>query len=160
MKSFTNFFIGLLTAFFIALIMGQINSFYSFLLISVICTAGVTLIIWIPVFCMVGHVVRNLFELFTGIKPKPLNPIAEVVVQHHVASSIEEPSIAQEAGQVVHQKTTELPMNSQSLAAIADYMIQARAAGLIDQVIMANLLAAGWTESDVSSGFEAVGGMK
>lgn len=53
-----------------------------------------------------------------------------------------------------------LPVTNKYQKAVVDYMIQARAAGLIDQAIMANLLAAGWTESDVNFGFEAVGGKK
>lgn len=53
-----------------------------------------------------------------------------------------------------------LPVTNKYQKAVVDYIVQARAANLTDQVITANLLGAGWVESDINFGFEAVGGRK
>lgn len=53
-----------------------------------------------------------------------------------------------------------LPVTNKYQKAVVDYITQARVAHLTDHAITANLLGAGWIESDINFGFEAVGGRK
>jgi len=61
----------------------------AFLFVSVVCTAGVALIVWLPAFWLVGFVILSLFDLFTAVstsderqEAKPLDKKQMVFIQY------------------------------------------------------------------------------
>lgn len=173
-----DFFIGLLSAFVISFFWGVVTyssnyyqhytffdagsrgmqSLVGFMMISIICTAGITLFLWIPGLSLIGFIIRKIFELFTGIKPKPTDPVAEVVAQHSVFRPKEQALTVEEAEQVAKQDVgspaNNTYLDSHNLAAVLGYISSAKATGVMsNEVIRTNLKGGGWSDEIIDNGF-------
>lgn len=107
---------------------------FSLYLLSIVCTGGVGLALWVPLWLGVGKGSMKLFSMFFSHKSSDTT----------VLVSSDAPSVKP----TVHQ------------LAVINYITQARTANLSDQSIHSNLYGAGWTPDDINFGFEAVGGKK
>lgn len=103
-------------------------------IMSIVCTGGVGLALWIPLWLGVGKGSIMVFARFFSHNSSD----ATVLVSSGTPSV--KPAVSQ--------------------LAVVNYITQARTANLSDQAIHSNLYGAGWTPDDINFGFEAVGGKK
>jgi len=118
-----RFLVGFLT---IAIVMAIWPGGLGFLLISIICSGGMTLVIWLPLAYVVGLIVTSLFNFAKGGH----NPDKVVATngQHHV-------------------------LNNDQLA-LLNYIKQAKANNMSNEVIASQLKNNGWAEVDINNAFK------
>lgn len=134
-----NFFVGLLSLIVIVFFYGVFTSFggvgavsglLGFAVISIICTTGVTLVIWLPGLWLLGTVVVKIFRLITGRKSQQLPTSAGV------------------------QSVGSTPSSNNELAIIG-YIVSSRNSGTMDDaVIRTNLKSGGWSDVDIDNAFK------
>jgi len=114
-------FVGFPIVFLIlAAFVGSFSDAFALALMSIICTAGIGLVVWIPVCWIVGWIVLKLGYLAFGSKT---NDVAD--------------ALTTEA-----QKTVPDP-------ALLRYMMAAREHGMDSAAVAQNLTAAGWTADSI-----------
>jgi len=112
---------------------GGLLGIYSFFMISVICTGGVALIIWLPVLIIIGMIVRPVYNL-----------IRELITGKKRDSSAD----------MVEERTVSTMTKNHELSVIG-YIVSARHDGLTDETIKANLKnTGGWADLDIANAFE------
>lgn len=134
MNTFTRFFISLAIGvvelgLLIALTGGMTGNGSSgtlgqLVVLSVLCTFGVGLIIWIPLLCAVGYVQLGLIELF-------------FVYNRVGQQSATTPALGRS------------PANRSSIPSISRYIERMQGAGVPDEMILARLKRAGWSDDEV-----------
>lgn len=133
-----NFFIGIPTL--IVIVFGYslfttpdpidaVSDFFQFFTISVICTAGISLIIWVPLLMLLGTTVVAISNLITGNKQTKLS--TDIV-----------------------SKTTMNPPSSNNELALIGYIVSSRNSKMDDTTIRSNLKSGGWTNQDIDSAFK------
>jgi len=137
-----NFFVGLLTlvvvVFFYGVFtsldgFGAVSGLLGFAAISIICTAGITLVIWLPALWLLGTVVMKIFGLFFGRKSQqlPTNTSSQPIGN----------------GSLTPSSNNEL--------AIIGYIVSSRNSGVAnDTVIRSNLKSGGWSDVDIDNAFK------
>ncbi len=111
----------------LALLAGGIENAWMILWMSVICTAGISLLIWIPLWWFVGWIIIKIFESLTG---------------RTIAGGIDA-----EATQVVSSGQT-VPISSNQKSLI-DYIEKAKKQGMSETQISSRLKAQGWGEDEI-----------
>lgn len=118
---------------------GDINSAFLILVFSVICTAGISLILWLPLWYGAGYLAVALFRLlvraFGGQSASPAATSQQPVAQ---AASAGEQAL------------------SRDQVAITNYIKKAKAKGLNREFISKALQANGWTAESINQGFQLV----
>ena len=109
------------------------SSLINIFLISVICTLGLSLFIWIPLFWMVGFLALEIF----GLLNRSLNHRGD----------------AGEGGTSDRQAVFAV---STDIQAMVSYINQSRVHGATDQQIATRLRAKGWTEGEINHAFQQV----
>lgn len=171
-----DFFIGVLTAFVVAFIWGGL-SYYSgyhhysfiaggsagaqslawFMTVSVICTVGIALFIWIPGLSLVGLVVRKIFGFITGIKVAPSNPVAEILTKQQGFRPTEQVSTTEQVEPVSISIAGRSYIDSHSLAAVIGYISSAKATGVMNnEMIRTNLKGGGWSDEIIDNAFKSL----
>jgi len=133
----------------LAVIMGSLGDAFWLIAVSIICTAFISLIIWLPVWYGVGYGVLLLLRLagvnvgaiFDSKKGQTATPPAESQTQVETASPAAQPDRA---------VTAHLSRDQQALIY---YVSKARAKGLSDEQISRNLAKNGWSAESITSGF-------
>ena len=128
----------IVTIIFLTIFMaGDISSALLILVFSVICTAGISLILWLPIWYGVGYLMVALFRLlvraFGGQPSSPQQPLAQAAP-------------AGEQGQAL----------SRDQLAVTNYIKKARAKGLNRESISKTLQTNGWTADSINQGFQWV----
>lgn len=120
---------------------------------SVICTAGISLIIWVPLAYVVGWGVLAVFTWITGrtIGPDSTPPPADEPAKA-------EPGNIAALSQQLDQQLKKEPALSNDQRAIATYIRKALDRGLSREKIMANLQNNGWASDSIRWGFNFVAG--
>lgn len=70
LDTFLDCFRGVATLVIGAFLSGNLQNFFLFALASIVCTGGVTLVIWIPSLIVIGKIEKSLQELILGIFKK------------------------------------------------------------------------------------------
>jgi hypothetical protein len=120
---------------------GDVTTAFAILLFSIICTAGISLILWLPLWYGVGYLTVALFRLlvraFGGQTSSPAAPPQQPLAQAAPAG---------EQGQAL----------SRDQIAITTYIKKARAKGLNRESISKALQANGWKVESINQGFQLV----
>ncbi|OKH12522.1 hypothetical protein [[Limnothrix rosea] IAM M-220] len=116
----------------VAIAVGDLVSAGTLVLASIICTAGLSLIVWFPCSWLVGFLVLYLIN---SLKRKSFVPPSEIVVQ---STSVEAEPTA---------------VLSNDILAIAQYIKKSRNKGASDSQITNRLKWTGWTEKDIKMAF-------
>lgn len=119
----------------LAIITGSPGDTFFMMALSIICTLGISLIIWLPVWYALGYVVVMLFRL---VVKSPAETEAKTAAE--AAQPADRPSLT----------------NDQQ--AILDYIDKATAKGLNRAQIAQNLEKNGWTSQSINWAFGVVGG--
>ena len=122
-----RFFIGLLAASFFILITGN-TELFQILILTVVCTLGIVLIIYIPVLYIIGLIMEKLF--FALGANKLFITLTKI-----------QPSA-----------TTTSELNSADQA-VVNYITDARNAGMNDEIIRNNLKESGWEKEIIDKAF-------
>jgi hypothetical protein len=125
--SFSRFFgrlvIGVVASFLgTAIATGSLADAAAFMLLSIICTAGMSLVVWIPIWWGVGWIIMALIGLISGTG------------KNNVAKS----------------DSNRLPITT-SDQVVAQFITRARACGLDSAEIQRRLVEAGWTDNAIRS---------
>jgi len=116
---------------------GDVSTALAILVFSVICTAGISLILWLPIWYGVGYLMVALFRLlvraFGGQSSSPQQPLAQAAPTG-------------EQGQAL----------SRDQLAITNYIKKAKAKGLNRESISKTLQTNGWTADSINKGFQLV----
>ena len=138
-----NIPIGIVVSFiFLTVFMeGDIATAFAILVFSIICTAGISLILWLPIWYGVGYLTvalgRLLVRAFGGQSSSPAAPPQQPLAQ--AAPTGEE-------GQAL----------SRDQIAITNYIKKAKAKGLNRESINKALQTNGWTTDSINQGFQLV----
>jgi len=112
---------------------GAVSGFLFFAAISIICTAGISLVIWLPLLWLLGETVLKIIGLFFRKKPKQLS---ESITGQSVGKSLSTPS-------------------SNNELAIIGYIVSSRNTGtMTDVAIKLNLKSGGWNDKDIEEAFK------
>ena len=132
-----NFFVGALALFLGTIIYGLLNgdigealdSLSFFALISIVCTYGFGLVVWIPALYILGAIVTSMFSILFGLQvPTP----SDVENTHNIA-----------------------PTSSKNELAIIGYINDSRSSGTInDATIKSNLKTGGWSDVEIENAFK------
>jgi hypothetical protein len=129
MFSASSFMVGLVVFGVGTIVTGSIG----IVLASIICTLGITLVVYIPVICLIGFAARKLWKASMqsmGVKSKEVPPSTEAVVNTQ-------------------------PVLTNSDIAIRNYIRESKTAGALNNdQIKQNLLMAGWAESQIDEAFK------
>ena len=132
MFSASSFLVGLLVFGLGTIITGSIG----IVLASIICTLGITLVVYIPVICLIGFAARKLWKALMqsmGVKSKEVLPSTEATVNT--------------------QQTQ--PVLTNNDIALQNYIRESKTAGALNNdQIKQNLLRAGWAESQIDEAFK------
>jgi hypothetical protein len=124
------FFYGLFTSFDG---LGAVSSFFGFAVISIICTAGVTLAIWIPALLLLGTIANKIFSFF-------FNQRRHQLLEKSMDKTVE--------------NATNINNFSNNEAAIIKYIIDSRQTNIMsDEVIRSNLKNSGWSDDEIGGAF-------
>jgi hypothetical protein len=119
------------------------------IVVSIICTAFISLIIWLPVWYGVGYGVLLLLRLaglnVGAIFDSKKGPAAAAPAESQ--AQVEAASLAAQPDPAV---TANLSRDQQALI---QYVSKARAKGLSDEQIARNLTKNGWNTESITSGF-------
>ena len=151
--------IGLVISFILLIIfLGDPGSAFGLMALSIICTAGISLIIWVPVWYLLGYMVIALGRMvlkavgvdagamFGGSKPdnhSPATPTAESSLQNLTTSLDEDLGI-------------KLNLTKDQTALIK-YIRKAKQKGLSHDAITQNLSQNGWNIDSINQAFQLVG---
>jgi hypothetical protein len=111
----------------LALLAGGIENAWIILWTSVVCTAGISLLIWVPLWWFVGWIIIKIFESLTG---------------RTIAGGVDA-----EATHIVSTGQT-VPISSDQKSLI-DYIEKASRQGLSETQISSRLKAQGWGEDEI-----------
>lgn len=134
-----NFFVGIIGLVVIAFLFGLLNmdpfgaltGLLSFVLISIICTGGLTLIIWIPVLLILGQIFGTLIMAIYHLFNK--NSSVGIKTQDNSSGNV----------------------SSNNELAIIGYIVSSHNAGIADnEIIRANLKTGGWNDIDIDNAFK------
>ena len=110
-----------------------ISSLINVFIISVICTLGISLVFWIPLFWIIGYFVLEVFGLFNRSFGNRDDAGERGTGDRSVARSV--------------QTDTQ---------AIVRYINQSRGYGVSDQQIATRLRSKGWLDSEINHAFQQV----
>lgn len=139
-----TFFVGILGLAVIAIMygfftggdgFGTLTGLLGFMVLSIICTGGVALVIWIPVLLLAGQILGIIIlGIYHRINPSKKSP------GHPPDETLEE-------------SPKDVP--SRKEAAIIEYIASCRNTGRMDDaVIRSNLKRSGWRDADIDSAFK------
>lgn len=137
-NKFINFFVGVITliigAFLFGVFTGEdgLQGLLMVAFFSIVCTYGVTLVIWIPAMVLLGTITTSIIRFIFKIKP-PQTPDIK--------------------GQST-EKGSSKPLSNNELAIIG-YIVSSRNAGTIDDMtIRLNLRrSGGWSDAEIDTAF-------
>lgn len=119
--------IGLVVSYVVgSIIMGDPFTTWTLIVASIICTLGISLIMWVPLWWLIGWVVLAIFELLR----ERIQPTSDAQLQ-----------------------TT--PAVSRDAIALSAYIRRSRQAGASDSQITTRLKEQGWTEAEITQAFES-----
>ena len=142
----------------LAIFVGDLGSAFALMALSIICTAGISLIIWIPVCYILGYMVIALVRvalkaagvdvggLFGGSKRdnnSPDDPTAEPSLQNLTTALDEDLAVKSNL--------------TKDQAALINYIRKAKQKGLSNDVITRNLGQNGWNTDSINQAFQLVG---
>ena len=104
-------------------------------MLSIICTMGITLIVYVPLICGIGAVTRRLYN-------KIFHPRDKGLGEHNESAELF----------TADQKTKSVMTNNDM--AIQGYILQARAANTADAQITEKLVTAGWAQAQIDEAFK------
>jgi hypothetical protein len=104
------------------------ENFVSLVLISIVCTLGISLVIWLPLIWLIGYM--------------SLSIIYFIITQFNQSSSPD--------GQGL------LSVNNNQIYAIVDYIKKAQAKGYSDSQIETRLREKGWTQTEINQAFQSI----
>jgi hypothetical protein len=120
---------------------GDVATAFAILLFSIICTAGISLILWLPLWYGVGYLTVILFRLLVrAFGGQPSSPPATPKQPLAQAAPTGEPEQALSRDQI----------------ALTNYIKKARAKGLNREAISKALQANGWKVESINQGFQLV----
>jgi cell division protein FtsW (lipid II flippase) len=154
MKHVIRFIVGMVVLYILlAIFMLDPGQALLLIAISVICTAGISLIIWIPLAYVVGWGVLALITWITGwsIEPGSSPPAKEEPAQA-------EPGNIAALSQQLDQQLKKEPALTNDQRAVAAYIRKALDKGLSREKIMAKLQDNGWGADSIKWGFDFVAG--
>lgn len=108
----------------LSLLAGGIQQAFMILLVSIVCTAGIGLVVWIPLWWTVGWLTQTLFYKFRG------TDAAGDSAGRAAAAADEEPASSEELS-------------------LVQFLKRAEARGVSREVIDRALLGAGWSEVEI-----------
>lgn len=134
-----NFFVGASTLLVIGLVYSFLDhwGFYDLaqiFVLSIICTAGIALIVWIPGLCLLGYLVSKLVAGITG----------------HTLGDIWGNLSGQNNAKNNTKNTEKITTYTANDLAIFSYITQCREQGFTDNVIRFNLKNAGWLDAEIN----------
>lgn len=125
MKNYTNFLVGFAITFIaMTAVSGGVNTAVQILFMSVVCTAGISLALWLPLWWVVGFAITGAYSL---------------IAQLAGWQRIEVPITA--ANQTVSFTPEQV--------ALANYTRDARTKGLSETQIASRLAAQGWSNEEI-----------
>ncbi|MEI8123578.1 MAG: hypothetical protein WCG60_00200 [bacterium] len=111
----------------------MLSDFFLVVYLSIICTAGVTLVIWIPLFLGIGRITRKMLIKIFGIKKTEVNTVVN--------------------NKLVENIIIKIP--SKNELAIIEYITNSRSTGISDTLIHENLKrVGGWSEIEIAEAFK------
>jgi hypothetical protein len=134
-----NIPVGIVVSFiFLTVFMeGDITTAFAILVFSIICTAGISLILWLPIWYGVGYLTVALFRLlvraFGGQSSSPQQPLAQAAPAGEQEKALSRDQIA-----------------------LTNYIKKAKAKGLNRESISKALQTNGWTADSINQGFQLV----
>lgn len=137
-----NIPIGFVLVFLIlALFIGSLSDTFSLILLSVICTAGISLILWLPIWYGTGYLCLSLVRLvlkafgvsLPGASTTPRQPVTPATTSGDQAQGL-----------------------SRDQTAVINYIQKAKAKGLNREFITKALLANGWRHDNINAAFQWV----
>lgn len=119
-RFFASLAIGMPVTFLgLIMITGGVEEAGQLLLFSIVCTAGIGLVVWLPLWWVVGWATLALIGLFK---------------EHPVGKE---------------EATRESFLLNQAMVALSEYMRLAAADGISDDEIVAHLRSTGWSEAEI-----------
>jgi len=110
-----------------------LNGFFLVVGVSIVCTAGITLVIWIPLFLGIGRITRKMLIKIFGIKKTEVNTVVN--------------------NKLVENIIIKIP--SKNELAIIEYITNSRSTGISDTLIHENLKrVGGWSEIEIAEAFK------
>lgn len=133
-------FVGLIV------VSGGVENAVGILATSVICTAGLGLLFWLPLCCGVGYVVVAVFEICSRT-PDSDSPFADLNDECNRPNAFEE---LEDTGQspVVRPIDPKI-LKSKEVAGLVRYMTDAQSKGLTPAVVDEGLRSARWREESI-----------
>jgi hypothetical protein len=140
-NKFINFFVGVITLFVGAFLLGiftgedLIGGLLMVAFFSIVCTYGVTLVIWIPAMVLLGAITTSVIRFLFKTKTPQLT----------------ESATSQSVG-----KSPSKPLSNNELAIIG-YIISSRNSGTMDDMtIRLNLRrSGGWSDAEIDTAFNS-----
>jgi ABC-type transport system involved in multi-copper enzyme maturation permease subunit len=129
MKKISSIFIGMIVTFiFLTFVCGGVGQAAQIIFFSILCTMGIGLVFWIPVFMGVGYIVMGIFR----IRMIPVKQIDDDDDKPDSKFSI-----------------------SPNQQALLNYVIDARKAGHTKEMINDSLKNVGWKEENINKALES-----
>ena len=122
------------------IVTADFSTAFGILIFSIICTAGISLLLWIPIWYAVGYgtlIVLRVILGFFGVD------IGGIFGSKKAKSTPDDPKPAQ-------------PALSRDQQALLNYIKKARAKGLSDEQISQNLTSNGWKAQSVTDVFQMI----
>jgi hypothetical protein len=104
------------------------ENFVSLVLISIVCTLGISLVIWLPLIWLIGYM--------------SLSIIYFIITQFNQSSSPDNQGL--------------LSVNNNQIYSLVDYIKKAQAKGYSDSQIETRLKEKGWTQVEINQAFQLV----
>ena len=142
-----SFFVGLPIVFLcLAAFTGSFSNALSLLLISVVCTAGIGLVIWVPLCLFAGWIALTVAKQITSTARTSNRDGAARNAAERTEASIRQQAIAR----TVLQGST-----PQERIALDEYIRRAVRLGHTYDRILTTLRQQGWSETEISQAFQA-----
>lgn len=120
------------------------NDFFSLIFLSIVCTLGISLVIWIPLFWLVGYITLSIIY---KINPQ-LNQSSLSNDQDINQSPVPNNQSLKNQGVFF--------VNNKQIYALVDYIKKAQAKGYSDSQIETRLKKNGWSQSEIDQAFQLI----
>ena len=133
---------------FLALAMGSFSDAGALILISIVCTLGISLIIWLPACLIVGYIPIYIIRLLRASSSQ--SELASANVSADASASDQE----QPPGSSDNSPNANKTALSNDQLALISYIKKATVQGLNQERILQNLQSNGWSKDSISWAFD------
>ena len=118
--------------------LGSVEAATGILVMSIVCTVGISLIIWLPIWLFIGWIALGIYDAIAQKTGWPM-----------ISGTLVNPSVNTPVNSPVNTPQDRVVSLSPNRQALVNYAKKARSSGLSDTQIATRLAAQGWNNEEI-----------